>query len=179
MNEPGTMHAAAAGAEVVGCLVVNEQAMQWFIDDVAVIDDDLWPEFASALVRYVTQRPALTCVASGDRIRAGSLQAAGCDHVSSYWVRGTTSSDRTLSAPDDVVTTAPRPAHTFGGGPFDHSASDALAFTTADGTVVGSPPITAPPVYDPGGTMTVVDLVRGPEPPSSPRHRSRPRRGSR
>jgi hypothetical protein len=36
-----------------------------------------------------------------------------------------------------------------------------LSFADGDGVVVGSPPFPAPPVYDPGGTVCVVDRITG------------------
>jgi hypothetical protein len=161
-NEPGTVHVATAAGDVVGCLGTIRQPTQWFVDDVAVHGDELWPDFATGLVRYVDGRPALTCLSPEDEVRAAALQAAGCEQVSSYWVRGTTSDAGSGGTVDPAAATTPRPPHTFGGTPFDHHATDALAFTTSDGTVIGTPPTTAPPVYDPGGTVTVVDLATGP-----------------
>jgi hypothetical protein len=55
------------------------------------------------------------------------------------------------------------PPHSFGGS-LDPSAPGALAFVSDDGgAVVGSPSVTAPPVYDATGTVCVVDRVVGPD----------------
>jgi len=160
-NEPGTMHVATAADRVVGCLGISQQSEQWFLDDVSVREDDLWPDFVAGLVRYIKPRPARTCVSPQDRTRAEAMTRAGCPAVSSYWIRQTTHRTPTVGPLDPSAAGAPRPPHTFGGSPLSHHADEALAFTTDDGTVIGSAPVTAPPVYDPGGTVTVVDLVTG------------------
>lgn len=160
-NEPGTMHVATAADRVVGCLGITQQSEQWFLDDVSVREDDRWPDFVVGLVRYIKPRPALTCVSPQDRARAEAMTRADCSAMSSYWIRKTTKGSPTVGPLDPSAASAPRPPHTFGGGPLSHDAAEALAFTTDDGTVIGSSPVTAPPVYDPGGTVTVVDLVTG------------------
>lgn len=160
-NEPGTMHVATAADRVVGCLGITWQSEQWFLDDVSVREDDLWPDFVAGLVQYIKPRPALTCVSPQDRARAEAMTRAGCSAVSSYWIRRTTDRTSTVGPLDPSAAGAPRPPHTFGGSPLSHHADEALAFTTDDGTAIGSAPTTAPPVYDPGGTVTVVDLVTG------------------
>lgn len=161
-NAAGTLHVASASGDVVGCFAVNLQARQWFVDDLAVSDPALWPALATGLVGYVEQRPALACSASQDGMRAGALEGAGCKHVSSYWIRETASGTPEVGTVNGDVVTATRPQHTFGGKPFDHTDPGALAFATDDGSVIGSPSTAAPPIYDPGGTVTVVDFVDGP-----------------
>jgi hypothetical protein len=107
-------------------------------------------------------RLALTCIPTSDSDAVSAFADAGAVRVSTYWVASTASiaaseSEPTPHRPDDVT----RPCHTFGGQAFDPGAPGALAFTTDAGSMVGTPSITAPPVYDPGGTVTVVDHVKG------------------
>lgn len=162
-NVPGCLHVALdPDASLVGCAAVNAQRGQWFVDDVAVRHDDLWPSLAPGLVHYIQQRPALTCVAPDDGTRADALHAAGCELVSTYWIRDTTSGPGDRVPLDPAAAVLPRPPHTFG-APIDHTTAGALAFSSPSGSVIGSPSIAAPPIYDPGGTVTVVDLVHGPD----------------
>lgn len=147
---------------VVGCAFSMPQAEQWFVDDVAVVDDDRWGDAGLELLESVAERPALTCVPTAHLARRATSLAAGLHHVSSYWIRATASGgSRPLpSLPRDASVPAP-PAHTFG-GPFEPWADGALAFGDADGLLVGTRSVHAPPVYDPGGTVAVVDRVVGP-----------------
>lgn len=163
-TSPGTHRVATVDDEVVGCFAANRQPTQWFVDDVAVREDDQWPAFAVGLVHNLDERPALTCLSSKDTVRGNALLTAGCDHVSSYWIRPPTGSVQPSAAVDPSMVTSWRPPHTFGGLPFDHTAVGALAFTSDDGAVVGSPSVKAPPIYGSGGTVTVIDLVTGPRP---------------
>lgn len=153
------------GGAVVGCAVVLAQAGQWFVDDVALAPDASWSGAGAALVDSVDVRPALTCVAAADVERRDGLAALGLQRVSSYWMRAAVASESADDARplvDDVVLPDP-PRHTFG-GPFDPMAEGALAITVDGGLVVGSPSVAAPPVYDPGGTVAVVDRVVGDDP---------------
>jgi hypothetical protein len=148
--------------DVIGCAVSMPQARQWFIDDVAVVDDARWGDEGLDLLEAVTERPALTCVPTAHLARRATSLAAGLHHVSSYWIRaaaGGGTHDLPPLAPDTTVP-AP-PPHTFGGA-FDPAAEGTL--TAADGKgglLVASPSIPAPPVYDPGGTVCIVDRVAG------------------
>jgi hypothetical protein len=156
--------AEAASGEVVGCVVVNPQPGQWFVDDVAVAGDDRWADAGAALVAAVDERPALTCLATLDGARAAGLAGAGLAGVSSYWVGATVPGESpALAGWGDGRADAVEdpPPHTFV-GLTDPAAADTLVLTDADGgIVVGSRPVTAPPVYGPGGTVCLVDRVVG------------------
>ena len=144
---------------VEGCTVSVPQGSQWFVDDVAVIDDSRWPNSGVALLTGVSERPALTCVPSADSARLEASQAAGLDLVSSYWI-GLPRDAPLVSHPLRDQSLPPPPRHTFGGG-LDPNVDGALCFADGDGVVVGSPPFPAPPIYDPGGTVCVIDRVTG------------------
>jgi hypothetical protein len=57
---------------------------------------------------------------------------------------------------------APPPAHTF---PIPEEARVFVA-DAAGGYAVGSPPFTAPPIYDPGGPVCVIDRIIGEDRPA-------------
>lgn len=163
-SDLATVRVALGDGQVVATATAMAQPDGWFIDDLAVDEDARWPLVAPALIEAFPESPALTCVAVGDAARAAALRERGSLIVSSYWIRacdtGVTPTDARLrtrrSAPRDA------PPHTFGGA-FDPEAPGALAFAGDDGTVVGSPSTPAPPVYDPGGAVTVLDRVYGPD----------------
>ena len=148
--------------DVVGCAVSMQQRSQWFVDDVALAHDDLWMAAGGVLLDSVTERPALTCIPTAHKARVQASESAGLELVSSYWIRATAD----IPSQGEVLTrdmrVPPAPPHTFGGD-FDPWADGALSFKHGDGLVVGSPSISAPPVYDPGGTVTVLDRVVGTE----------------
>lgn len=146
---------------VVGCACSMPQAEQWFVDDVALVDDDRWGDAGLELLESIAERPALTCVPTAHLARRATSLAAGLHHVSSFWIRSTVAGSGRPLPPLPRDTSVPAPAaHTFG-GPFDPWADGALAFSDEDGVLVGTPPVHAPPVYDPAGTVTVVDRVVG------------------
>lgn len=150
------------GGDVVGCAVSMPQPQQWFVDDVAVADDEDWSDAGVDLLEAVTERPALTCVPFAHLARRATSLAAGLHHASSYWVRGTTSgAPQKVTLLDPATPVPPAPPHSFG-GQLDPWADGALSFGDGDGgLLVGSPPVTAPPVYDPGGPVCIVDRVVG------------------
>lgn len=159
-NGAGALRVVVSGGEVVGCVGVMPQGDQWFIDDVAVVDESMWTDVGAVLVRKIPERPALSCVATADRQRAEAFEAAGSRAVSSYWIRPTETGPFDAKPIVAGVSDQPRPAHTFGGA-FAPAAPGALACTTAAGSISGSPSVTAPPVYDPGGTVGVIDFIAG------------------
>jgi hypothetical protein len=148
---------------VIGCAVSMPQRGQWVVDDVALVADDRWADAGTALLTAIAERPALTCVPSRHTARVTASQAAGLDHVSSYWIRAT---EEGSSAPHPSERPGRRgasaaPPHTFG-GPLDPAADGALVLTDeTGGLAVGTPSITPPPVYDPGGTVCVIDRITG------------------
>ena len=146
---------------VVGCVVSMPQACQWFVDDVAMVDDERWARDGAAFLQAVPERPAVTCVPIRDHAKTGAARLAGLAPVSSYWI-GPTEAGAVELGPLRHDATLPAAApHTFG-GPFDPFAADALALAGAAGVVVGSAPLTAPPVYvGSGGTVTVIDRLAG------------------
>jgi hypothetical protein len=143
---------------VDGCVVVNPQPGQWFVDDLAVADGR-WADVGAALVAAVSERPALTCLATLDGARAAGLRSAGLAGVSSYWV-GPTVPGALPAAAGGAVGVQNPPPHTF--GPLDPTAPGALVVLDPDaGIAVGSRSVTAPPIYGPGGTVCIVDRVVG------------------
>ena len=147
---------------VVGCGAAVRQPGQWFVDDVALVEDAPWPGAGVALLQAITERPALTCVPHAHAARRRASTEAGLTRVSSYWIRPCDGGevDVDVGPIPAGVGLPPAPRHTFGGA-LDPSSDGALAFAAHGGVVVGSPSMTAPPVYDPGGTVAVVDRVAG------------------
>ncbi len=150
------------GIAVVGCAVALPQRDQWFIDDVAVAGDARWQDAGTMLLAAIPERPALTCVATADEARMMAMESAGLNAVSTYWIGPTQPGETGTRSLRPGVTVAPGPRHTFGGA-LDPIAEGALSFEVADGFVVGSPSVHAPPIYDPGGTVCVVDRIVGTE----------------
>ena len=79
--------------------------------------------------------------------------------MSSYWIGPPRDGPIVRDRLGDQPVPAP-PRHTFGGG-LDPAADGALCFADGDGVVVGSPPSSPPPIYDPGGTVCVIDRITG------------------
>ena len=159
-----------AAGEVLGCAAAMRQPAQWVIDDVAVADDSLWPGAGRLLLEAVEERPALLCVPATDEARVAACASAGLRVVSSYWIRETTAGEGADSSgggsamPDAVRAVAPDgvpepPPHTF--GPTATGRDGELVIADEDGVVLGSPSIAAPPVYDPGGTVCIIDRIVG------------------
>jgi hypothetical protein len=147
--------------KVVGCaFAVPDGAGGWLVDDVAVAPVAGWGEVGPALLGAITERPAIRCVPTRDRAQLEACAAAGFVGVSSYWIAATRPGSSAIGPIRQPAAVPAAPPHTFG-SPLDPAAPGALAFETRDGVVVGSPSITAPPVYDPGGTVCVVDRVVG------------------
>ena len=145
---------------VVGCAFAVPGVGGWVVDDVAVSPMAGWAEVGPVLLAAVTERPAVLCAPTRDRARLEACAAAGLTGVSSYWIAATRPGASTVGPIRQPEVLPAAPPHTFG-SPLDPLAPGALAFETRDGVVVGSPSITAPPVYDPGGTVCVVDRVVG------------------
>jgi hypothetical protein len=147
---------------VIGCAVSTPQPRQWLVDDVALIDDERWADAGLDLLGAISELPAVTCAPTAHLARRATSLAMHLRHVSSYWIRPTTTGRAPALRPLDGDGPIPvAPPHTFG-GPFDPASPGALAFADgAGGLVVGSPSFTAPPVYDPGGAVCVVDRVAG------------------
>lgn len=159
---------------VVGCVVVSPQAWGTFVDDWAVSDDHDWADVGAALLGAVDARPSRACVPAADGLARAVAAEAGMALVSSYWVAETATTAPTAPAGAAGAVTAPLPVapvptvlppaapHTFG-HPFEPDAVGALLVADERGVVVGSPPISAPPVYDPGGRVAIVDRLHGPD----------------
>lgn len=148
---------AADSDNVIGCAVSMPQESRWFIDDFAVATDR-WRDAGIALIGAIDERPALTCTASQDAARLKILNDRGLAHVSSYWIRGTEAGHADIQPVDIGAPLPDPPVHTFGAA-IDPRADGALTFTHRDGMIIGSPSIPAPPVYDPDGTVCVIDRV--------------------
>jgi hypothetical protein len=159
---------AVRDGEVVACAFSVRQPDQWFVDDVAVAADGDWADAGLALYRAVAERPALTCVPHADRPSAAAAAAAGWEHVSDYRLLvvedAGAARDPVGRGPLDPGSPPPAPPHTF--GTFDPAAPGALMVVGDGGVALGSPPVSAPPVYDPGGTTCLVDRIDGPDLPA-------------
>jgi hypothetical protein len=129
-----------SGVIVAGAIALP-QGPTWFVDDVAATTD----EAAACLLAAVTERPALTCIPTADADGARRVAAAGWTHVSSYGIGPSRAG--AVARPAPGVPSGPVPAHTFG---------PALAHGRAGG-------LPAPPIYDPGGPVTIVAAVAGPD----------------
>ena len=160
--EGTTVRVTTEHGHVVACAAAVPQGPGWVVDDVAVTDDERWSDLGVELLDAFDERPALTCVPTQHLARRAASEAAHLHHVSSYWIRPTSPAGAPdLPRPSGAGTLPPAPPHTFG-GPLDASATGALTIAGDDGGVlVGSPSIVAPPVYDPGGTVCIVDRVTG------------------
>lgn len=146
-----------AGA-VVGCAISMPQPAQWFVDDVAMADDALWPTAGAALLAGVAERPALTCVPTADDAARAGMAEAGMDLVSTYWIGDAAAGPLPGHAkPADL---APGPPHTFGGA-LDPTSPGAIVLASDDGLAVGSPSFPPPPVYGDGSTVCIVDRLTG------------------
>jgi hypothetical protein len=153
------------GGAVLGCAVTVPQVWGTLVDDVAVAAEDRWADAGTALLGAVRDRPARTCVPAADPPAAAAAVEAGMVQLSSYWVVPLEGGGGPAppAPPAEVPSTLPAATpHTFG-PPFDPSADGALVVADERGVVVGSRPIAAPPVFDPGGTVAVVDRLHGPD----------------
>jgi hypothetical protein len=161
-NDGPIVRVAAEGDEIIGCVASMPQTSQWVVDDLAIANDERWDDAGIALVDAIAERPALHCAPATDRSRLTALDQTGLEHVSSYWIRDAEDGDvPTRPLPDNAEIPAP-PLHTFGA--LDPHAEGALSFAGVHGgLVIGSPPITAPPVYDPGGTVAIIDRIAQPD----------------
>ena len=157
--------------EVVACAASLHQGGIWLIDDVAVISDARWPDAGSVLIDAIEERPALNCVPTAHTERRRICDSAGLRAVSSYWIGSSEQGDERVSPIETGIDIPPNPPHTFGGS-LDPWAEGALTIAGGQGLLVGSPSVKAPPVYDPGGTVCIVDRVVGP----TERHYSEPLR---
>lgn len=161
-GEP-VVRVATAGDEVVACAVSMPQPQQWAVDDVSVRSVDDWADAGVELLLAVTERPALLCAPTSDLARRAACEAAELSHVSSYWIGATRPVEPgpALEPVDERARLPAPPPHTFAGA-VDPAAHGALVIGGGTGdALVGSPSLPAPPVYDPGGTVCVVDRVAG------------------
>lgn len=152
-----------ADGVVAGCAISMPQPDQWFVDDVALADDRLWPTAGAELLAAVVERPALTCVPTADRAASAAMASAGIDVVSTYWI------GQPVAGPVPSAGTTAEvplgPPHTFGGA-LDPAAPGAIVLAAGDGVVVASPPLPPPPIYGDGGTVCIVDRLTGSDPAS-------------
>jgi hypothetical protein len=154
----GAFRVVVDDTTVVACAAVVAPLGDWCLDDVAIDDDARWPAVAGALFAAVTERPALTCLATADVVRADAFLAAGTTPASTYWIGRPVAG--TYTPGPSIAAVAPAPPHTFGPG-FDPSGPASLFVGSGGGYAIGSPSVPAPPVYDPGGTVAIVDRVVG------------------
>ncbi len=138
------------------------QGGQTFVDDVAVAPGR-GPDAGVRLLAAIPEHPALLCVPAGDAELHSAADAAGVSWVSSYWLLRTDPAThgegvRLTRSGDPVDPALEAPAHTLWSG---NPAAMAMEVWRGDGVVVASPPVAAPPIYDPGGPTCVIDRVQG------------------
>lgn len=149
--------------DAVGCAIAIGQSDRWIVDDLAVDDERWWPDVAAALVAGIAERPALSCIPTADAVARAAVAAAGLTTVSTYWIVSTTR-EASEAAFDPLVGDVPvPPPHTF--APL-FAPGRAMCLRQVDGVAVASASLPAPPVYDPGGTVRIVDRVIGGDPHS-------------
>jgi hypothetical protein len=152
-----------AGGEVAGCVAAVPQVWGTLVDDLAVAGDADQVATAAALLEAVPDRPARVCVPAADAASADAAGLVGMFAVSSYWVALVGDGGPPAPRPRSVPANLPPPVpHTFG-PPFPPDVEGALLVADERGIVVGSRSIVAPPVFDPGGTVAVVDRLHGPD----------------
>jgi hypothetical protein len=151
---------------LVGFFVIVQQPLHRWVDDLYLIDPDLWAD-AIAIIDVHVAAPWVTCVSRFDEPRSEALREAGFELRSTYWARTIAEcSTNAYCGREPPVAPAAGPSHTFGGVPFDPRSPGALTVAAADGGyVIGSAGI-EPPLYDPGGRSCVVDRIIGPDRPS-------------
>ena len=150
-----------ADGGVVGFVNVIRQPKHWWADDLAVADSLFWNQ-SSSVIAAALDRPWVTCVPRGDVLRSSGLQANGLTIASTYWAVGLHTEEVPVSFSycGDVAVMDDVPRHTFGGRAFDPVAPGALVVADERGLVVGSPGM-FPPLFDPGGSTTVIDRIEG------------------
>jgi len=149
------------GGAIVGCAVVVGQPSHAFIDDLAVDNPDRWPSVLVALADAVRARPALSCVPSNDTRATAAMRAAGINRIASYWLLAP-EPNPSPGMFEPCVSEAPAgPPHTF--EPI-FGAGRSMCLHVDGGVVVASPSISAPPIYDPGGPVRIIDRVVGAHP---------------
>jgi hypothetical protein len=139
---------------VVGCALTVPHGEQWLVDDVAF---DGVGTAGGALLAAIEERPAVLCIATADMTARQLARDARLDIVATYWIAAP------VAAPGATFTTSggadlpASPPHTFAAA-FEHETA---VLETSDGLVVATGSLPAPPIYDPRGTVCVVDRVVG------------------
>lgn len=149
-----------AGDRVAACAVTTRQGRNWVVDDIAIDPKVSWTHLGPKLFGAVTERPALAGIAVEDFPRATAADRSGLTRASSYWLRATEAGALDVEPVPPHTSVPDAPAHTFD-GPLDPDAEGALSFAVPGGLVVASTPLSAPPVYDPGGSVCVADRIVG------------------
>lgn len=161
-SEDVVTRVVARGNDVIGFAASNPQPGQYFVDDIAVADDGDWSTAGVALFEAIAERPAVTAVPRADTARQQAAVRAGLDAVSSF--RALDLSTLGVRLGRQTAVPAPRPEAL---APAPASAiviaDDARVFIGdgRGGYAVGSLPFPAPPIYDPGGPVCVIDRVVG------------------
>jgi len=163
----------ADGDELCAFAVSVDQGEQTFVDDLAVAPGQ-WPDAGALLLASIPEEPAVICVPAGDHEAHAAAAAVGVEWVSSYWLQpedpgypGVGDALTASSDPPDAILVAP--PHTMKSAnphapPMVVWTASGSGTGSGSGVVVASPPVPAPPVYDPGGTTCVIDRVAGPDP---------------
>jgi hypothetical protein len=145
---------------VDGCFAASRQSTSWYVTDVGGRTADSIAAVIGALPSTLTAMPTRVCVARADTAQAAAATERGATVRATYWVRATPTHIR--PAPHEVAgLRSAIPMHTFGGA-FDVGLEGAVVVTAPDGSsMIGSPSLVAPPVYDLGGTACIAGLVEG------------------
>jgi hypothetical protein len=153
---------ATRSGEVIGFAASNPQPAQYFVDDVCVAEDEDWSTAGVALFEAVSERPALSALPRADAPRRQAADRAGLEAVSSFRALELRNLHDVLAEQTAVAIVrpqvlAPPPACTIA------IPDDARVFVGDErgGYAVGSSPLAAPPIYDPGGAGCVIDRVVG------------------
>jgi hypothetical protein len=146
----------------VAFAVSVDQGDQTFVDDLAVAPGR-WPDAGELLLTSIPEQPAVICIPAGDEEAHDAADAAGVEWVSSYWLlrrdaadlgTGPTLTTSAEAPPEDLTA----PPHTMKSA---NPAAPPMQLWEGGGVVVASPPVPAPPIYDPGGMTCVIDRVHG------------------
>jgi hypothetical protein len=164
IRQPGIeVRVAIEDNVIVGCVIAQPQYEQSFLDDLCVADQR-WREIGTALLGSLDGLRLVTCCPRRDVHETGWLHEVGARRVAEYHVLALSDAPRSLKI---VEASGDRrvphvPLHTFAGGRIDPDADGALRLGTPTVQAVASAPMSAP-IYDPGGTTTVVESISGPD----------------
>jgi hypothetical protein len=133
------------------------------VDDVCLAADADWQTAGAFLLRSIAERPAIMTAPHRDNARVAAARAIGLTRI------GTVRSLRFDQNPPLELGPAPVPIAVppnLAAPPLHvwlpaMAAESVTVIGDGRGYAVVSPPVSAPPIYDPGGTPCVIDRVIG------------------